>query len=365
MHRRTVLKKSMFGLGAYYLSPLASLVANRTTEKKLGIALVGLGNYATNALAPALQYTEHCYLAGIVTGTPAKEVKWAKEYGIKKENIYNYKNYDQIKDNPDIDIIYIVLPNFMHKEYTIRAFEAGKHVICEKPMGMDSKECKEMLAAQQKAGKKLQVGYRLFYEPNHLAVKQIGANKQWGKIKMMEAGLGFRMGRPNIWRMDIAKGGGGAIMDLGVYCTQALRRFAGELPAYATAQGYNTEPSLFKTIYETITFQLEFPSGFMGTTTTSFNAYVDRFHAACEDGWLEIQPAYNGGQKPIVTFNPERKKPEANYAYQQVAQMDAFAKNIIENTEVIASGEEGLIDMQIIDAVKQAVESGQKIRIEY
>ena len=145
-------RKFLYDLGLASLSvPLISLGIKCTDDKesnpetmndknkkagKLGIALVGLGNYAGGQLAPALLQTGNCYLAGIVTGTPSKIPVWKEKYNIPDKNIYNYDNFDCIKDNPDIDIIYVVLPNTMHAEYTIRAFEAGKHVICEKPMAL-------------------------------------------------------------------------------------------------------------------------------------------------------------------------------------------------------------------------------------
>ena len=112
-------------------------------NKKLGVALVGLGNYSTHELAPALQETSLCYLSGIVTGHPAKAERWKQEYNIPDKNIYNYENFDQIADNKSIDIVYVVLPNSMHHEYTIRAAKAGKHVFCEKPMALSVKECEE------------------------------------------------------------------------------------------------------------------------------------------------------------------------------------------------------------------------------
>ncbi|HEV8284879.1 MAG TPA: Gfo/Idh/MocA family oxidoreductase, partial [Chitinophagaceae bacterium] len=110
------------------------------TSKKLGIALVGLGMYSEGQLAPALQETKHCYLAGIVTGSNLKKEKWKKKYRIADKNIYDYENFDSIKDNDDIDIIYVVLPNSMHAEYVIRAANTGKHVICEKPMAVTVEE---------------------------------------------------------------------------------------------------------------------------------------------------------------------------------------------------------------------------------
>ena len=166
--------------------PLSSLTCEEPQQKKstmhsnknkLGIALVGLGNYSTGQLAPALQQTEHCYLAGIVTGTPSKADTWKEKYKIPSKNIYNYKTFDDIKENPDIDIIYVVLPNAMHAEYTIRAANAGKHVICEKPMAVTVDEADKMLEACRKAGKFLSIGYRLHYDPYHDEIRTYGTEK--------------------------------------------------------------------------------------------------------------------------------------------------------------------------------------------
>src|SRR5438876_11739072 len=135
---------------------------NREKAKnKLGIALVGLGKYSSGQLAPALQETEQCYLAGIVTGNPEKAKKWSKKYEIAEKNIYNYQSFDSISDNPDIDIVYIVLPTSMQAEYVIRAAKAGKHVICEKPMAITVEECNLMITACKEANKMLSIGYRL------------------------------------------------------------------------------------------------------------------------------------------------------------------------------------------------------------
>lgn len=113
--------------------------------KKLGVALVGLGSYSTYQLAPALKQTQFAQLTGIVTGTPAKEKIWSEKYQIPQKNIYNYSNFDSIVNNPDIDVVYVVLPNSMHAEFSIRAAKAVKHVICEKPMAMNVKECDEII----------------------------------------------------------------------------------------------------------------------------------------------------------------------------------------------------------------------------
>ena len=109
MKRRQFLNNVLLaGGGLVITSGFPSILKSALGQKgngKLGVALVGLGNYSTGQLAPALQETQHCYLAGIVTGTPAKEAEWAKKYNIPVNNIYNYKNFDTIVNNKDIDIV--------------------------------------------------------------------------------------------------------------------------------------------------------------------------------------------------------------------------------------------------------------------
>src|ERR1041384_950604 len=153
------------------------------TKGKLGIALMGLGHYATKQLAPALEKTDHCYLAGVVTGTPAKAKKWKRKYDLPDKNIYNYENFDEITDNPDIKIVYVVLPNALHKEYVVRAAKAGKHVICEKPMALTVEECDEMIEACRAANVTLSIGYRLHFEPHNLEMMRLGQEQVYGKIK--------------------------------------------------------------------------------------------------------------------------------------------------------------------------------------
>src|SRR5215217_4172386 len=163
--RRKIIKTLAAGGAGILLSPLTGLSACQRKKDRLGVALVGLGYYSTDLLAPALQQTKNCYLAGVVTGTPSKAEAWKKKYNIPEKNIYNYQTFDQIANNPDIDVVYVVLPPSMHKEYVIRAANAGKHVWCEKPMAISAAECQEMVDACKKNKKTLAIGYRLHHEP--------------------------------------------------------------------------------------------------------------------------------------------------------------------------------------------------------
>lgn len=325
-------------------------------QNKLGVALVGLGNYSTGELAPALQETQHCYLAGIVTGTPEKAEKWKKKYNIPDKNIYNYNNYDSIKDNPDIDIVYVVLPNSMHAEYTIRAAKAGKHVISEKPMAVSVAECEAMIQACKDAGKMLSIGYRLHFEPHHLEMMRLGQKKIYGPIKKIKADNG--MDGTNGWRLDAKLAGGGPLMDLGVYCIQGARYTTGLEPIAVTAkEGPKTKPDVYKTIEESLAWQMEFPENIMAECTASYTHGVNLLRAEAEKGWFELSPTYAYGGIKGRTSDGEMNIPNVN---QQARQMDDFALAIKDKRPTPVPGEMGLQDMKIITAIYKAMKTGNR-----
>ena len=183
--RKTI--KNLLGGAAVLYSPHTLLSAAFPAKERLGVALVGLGYYSTDLLAPALQQTKECYLAGIVTGTPSKADAWKNKYNIPDKNIYNYQNFDQIANNPDIDIVYVVLPPSMHREYVVRAAKAGKHVWCEKPMALTEKECREMIDTCKNNKRSLAIGYRLHHEPNTQEYRRIVNQHLLGKLRSLLA----------------------------------------------------------------------------------------------------------------------------------------------------------------------------------
>jgi predicted dehydrogenase len=336
-------------------------IMNQKQKGKLGIALVGLGYYATNLLAPALQETEHCYLAGIVTGTPSKIDKWKSKYSIPDTNIYNYQTFDSIKNNPDIDIIYVVLPNSMHTEYVIRAANANKHVICEKPMALNVKECDDMITACKKANKMLSIGYRLHFEPYNLEMVRLGTQKIYGNIKKMNAGFGFPAGDPNQWRLKKAMAGGGPLVDVGVYCIQGFCYTTGLEPIAVTAQeGPKTDPQKFKDVEESLTWQMEMPNGIICEGKASYSEGMNFLKADAEKGTFELTSAFNYAGQAGDTPNGEMNFPHIN---QQAKQMDDFALAIKNNRPTPVPGEMGRRDVRIIEAIYEAMNNGKRVTI--
>lgn len=351
-----------FGAGVGALSMLGSLDTYALPEntKKLGIALVGLGSYSEFQLAPALQQTKLCQLTGIVTGTPAKVDKWVSKFKIDKKNVYTYENFDKIKDNENIDIVYVVLPNSMHHEFTIRALKAGKHVICEKPMANTVKECEEMIATAKQVGKQLSVGYRLHFDPYHLEIRRLTAEKTYGNLMHIEANFGFGIGDPTQWRLNKKLAGGGPLMDVGIYAIQATRYGSGLEPLAVTAQQFKTGNPKFKEVEETLLFQLEYPNGLVANCATSYAFYIEKLKIYAEKGFYELSPAYGYGGFKGRTSEKEITYPPFN---QQAAQMDGFADCLIQNKPTKVGGSEGLQDMKIIEAIYKAMETGQKVEI--
>lgn len=331
-------------------------------KKKLGVALVGLGYYSRDLLAPALRLTEYCELRGIVTGSPQKITVWQQNYGIKDANVYNYENMHTLANNSDIDVVYVVVPTALHKKYSVIAANAGKHVWCEKPMAMTVSECEEIMQACAKSKVKLSIGYRMQHEPNTQTVMKYAHSKPYGKIKNLQvsAGYGGRGGSPDNWRMQKHMGGG-AMYDMGVYSVNAARYASGMEPLSISAHHENNLPEIFREVDPTTRFELVFPNDVVAKCMTSVVIGENRLQVNCEKGdyYLEPMQSYNG----VVGATSDGIKLDKFIANQQARQMDNDAQAIIENLEVRVPGEEGLKDIHIVEAAFNSAATGKVVKL--
>jgi predicted dehydrogenase len=322
---------------------------------------MGLGVYA-NIVAEAMLSCKKAKIVGLISGTPSKLEKWSKYFNIKKENCYNYENYDNIINNEEIDAVYILTPNALHKEMAIKVAQAKKHVIVEKPMAINSTECIEMINVCSKFKVKLLVGYRMHFEPNTLEIVRLRESNYFGKILYFQALTGFKIGDPNQWRLDKKLSGGGALMDVGIYCVNGSRYMLGEEPIWVTAQETKTDKIKFKDgIDETIQFQLGFPSGAIASCMTSYSQNnINSFFLNGTDGFVEMNPANNYG--PIVAKVNSKELTFATIK-QQTLQMDAFADYILNDIlpKINVDGIEGMKDVKIIEAIYNSIKLNKKI----
>jgi predicted dehydrogenase len=329
----------------------------------LKVAIMCLGSYGTR-VAKAMKDCKRAKLTGVISGTPSKITAWQQEYNIPEKNCYNYDNFDAVRDNPDIDAIYVITPNALHKDQVIRTAKAGKHAICEKPMGINAAEGEEMVKACQKAGVRLLVGYRMHFEPNTVEVIRMRRDGELGQIRFFQGQSGFRIGNPDQWRLNKELAGGGAMMDIGIYAVNGSRYMVGEEPVWVTAQEIKTDPVKFKDgVDETITFQMGFPSGAVASCLSTYNMrYLDRFYLNGTEGFVEMQPSTGYGPIKGRTHKGPLTEPIVTH---QTLQMDEMAAMIFDGKVPIApvDGEEGTKDLRIMDAIYKAVATGQKVEL--
>ncbi len=357
LNRRPSLKTAM---GASLATLAARAQPSPPSAKKLGWALVGLGSLSTHQIAPAFAKCQHSQLAAIVTGTPEKGVKWREKYDLAADKVYSYETFDKIIDDPAIDVVYIVLPNGMHHEFTIRAAKAGKHVFCEKPMANSAKDCREMIAACEAAKRQLGIGYRCRLEPHHLEAIRLAREQVFGRLYHVDAGFGFAIGDPTQWRLRKNLAGGGAMMDVGVYALQACRYLTGEEPLEVTALETKTDPVKFAEVDETIAWSMKFPSGATSNclTTYRFNGRED-FTAYAANGRFGMTPCYSYAGLAGWTSDP--KIPLTYPATDHFAtEMDAFSAAVLADKPFEFSGVEGLRDLLVVEAIYRSIASGKK-----
>ena len=327
----------------------------------LRVAIMGLGGYATR-VAKAMEDCKKAKLVGLISGTPSKIADWSRKYNIPEKNCYNYENFDAIKSNADIDAVYVITPNALHHDEVIRVAEAGKHVICEKPMGLNAKQGQEMVDACRHAGVKLLVGYRMHFEPHTLEIIRMRNAGDFGKILFFQGLCGFAIGDPNQWRLNKELAGGGSLMDIGIYAVNGARYMVGEEPLWVTAQETKTDPVKFKTgVDETIQFQFGFAGGAVASCLSTYNMNnLDRFFLNGRKGFAELQPATGYGPIKGKTHKGILDQPVVVH---QTVQMEEMAGIILEGKSPVVpvDGEEAVKDLKIIDAIYLAVKTGKKV----
>ncbi len=343
--------------GALAVAPRTLLAA--ADQRKLGVAIVGLGGYATGQLRPAMKLVKNCRLAGVVTGSREKGNKWAAEFGFPESSVYSYDTMSQLAGNPDIDIVYVVTPNGLHAQHVIAAAKAGKHVITEKPMANTVADCDAMIAACKTAGVKLSVGYRLHFDPFHEKLRRLVKTQEFGPFTKMDGGFAFVMGTMQ-WRAQKKLAGGGPLMDLGVYVLQeTMMATGGVTPVAITATELpKKRPEFFVDVEESIKWTMEFANGTTATGYTSYNDNRNNFRAEAKGGWFEIGPAYSySGLRAATSLGPVDAIPLKS---QQALQIDDFARCVRDGLDSRVPGEMGRRDMVMVEAIYASAAAGGK-----
>ena len=337
-------------------------------DHRVGYAIVGLGHIALDEMIPAIAQSRHSKVTALVSGHPEKAAAVARRHGIDPRNIYDYKNYDELRNNPAVQAVYIALPNSMHAEYTIRAARAGKHVLCEKPMATSSRDCRQMIDACKAADRKLMIGYRQQYEPYNREVIRRARAKELGDLKFITADNGQNQGDPTQWRLKRALSGGGSLPDVGIYCLNAARYITGEEPVEVFARMVSPagDPR-FREVEETMVFELRFPSGVLAACTCGYgNHRLQRYAVAGSLGWAELSPAFAYRGLRLRTARAEGKlervtEEQLEQPNQFTREVDHMSQCIVENRTPHTPGEEGLADLRIIEQLYASAQAGHPL----
>jgi predicted dehydrogenase len=337
---------------------------------RVGFAIVGLGRLALEQLLPAFGECKFAFPAALVSGDRTKAEKIARQYGIKETEIFDYSQYERLADLPEVKVIYIVLPNGLHAEYTIRGARVGKHILCEKPMANSSAECLQMIAACQRANVKLMIAYRSQYEPFDQAIVEAVKEKKLGQLREFVSANSQNQGDPSQWRLNHKLAGGGPLPDVGIYCINAARFLSGEEPTEVFGQTVQmpNDPR-FREVEASAQFILRFPSGFTASCSCSYDSHRAQFlRLQGSDGWAELDPAfaYRGlrlrlgqkvGKHNVVT------EPAIEAKNQFAAEIDHLAECVTSDQKPHTPGEEGLQDLRIIEAIYESARTGRVVKL--
>jgi predicted dehydrogenase len=339
-------------------------------EKRIGFAVVALGRLSVEEILPAFASTKNCRLTALVSGSPDKLKHIGARYGVPENSLFSYDDFDRIAENEAVQVVYIVLPNSMHKEWVLRAAAAKKHDLCEKPMATSSADARTMISACSDAGVKLMIAYRCRYQPHHLEVIRRVQGGELGPAKIIEAINSQNQSDPDQWRLKKALAGGGSLPDIGLYCLNAARATLGEEPTEVEAQLQSTRGDpRFTEVEETVTWLMRFPSGALANLSTSYGTHrASRMAVHLDGGSLLLDNAfpYRGQRLRIVKAQDRLEtETELQIAHRDhfASEMDHMANCVLQNSRPNTPGEEGLRDQLLMEAIYRSAESRSPVKV--
>ena len=333
------------------------------SDKKVRYAVVGIGWFAQEAVLPGFASAKNAQLAAIVSGDPTKRDELGKRY---KVPAYDYPQYDELLASGDIDAVYIVLPNSMHKDYTVRAAKHKVHVLCEKPMAGTAAEGREMTAACEAAGVKLMIAYRLHLESANLtAIEHIKGGKI-GEPRVFSSVFTQQVAEGNM-RLD-ADLASSPLMDVGIYCVNAARYLFQADPVEVTAFAASGSDPRFRAVPEMVTAVMRFPQERLAQFTCGFGeASVNEYRVVGTTGSLEMLTGYTfRGDITMKLTDKDGKAKETTFPEkdQVGAELQYFAECVLNDRPPEPNGLEGLADMTIIEAIEKSYKSGQAVKLD-
>jgi predicted dehydrogenase len=350
-------REVLLGIGA--AAGIAACGGTAVGGRKQGVAIIGIGEHSLKRIIPAILQTDRCHLAGLISSGVEKLRDVGGRFGVPESAQYVYDDLERIADNPDIDFVYVAVPNALHAEFAIRAARAGKHVLVEKPMAVSVEQCEAMTAASTAAGKFLAIAYRVQFDTRHLEMQRLAHEQVFGMPKLIRADIGFPLTRDD-WRVnhDLS---GGVVMEQGVYAVNAACGLMREQPVEVVAYEAKSDSIRFANVEESVFWSMQFASGAVAQCATSYSVRMNGLRVDAVEGYFELQPAYSeDGLRGSSTAG----NIGGDNGNQIARQLDEFAGRI-ENgvAPTLGSPAEGLRDVKIIAAIHESLRSGRSVSL--
>lgn len=336
--------------------------------KRVGYAVVGLGFISETSVLPAFRYSKKCKLVALVSHDPKRAKQLGARFGVDTKNCYGYENYDQCIDNPEVEAVFVASINGEHAEQTVRAAEAGKHVLCEKPLGNTVDECRRMIKACRENDVRLMTAYRKYFEPGSVALKKLIATGKLGRLRHMFSTYTEVVDPAKVrWQLNRKLAGGGSLMDIGVYCVNTMRWLAGTNPIDATGRSWTDDPKRFADVEDSIAFHLTHPGGLVCQGTSSYSSRAASFVQVHGDkGWAALNPAFAFEEERRLFGKIQGKWFEQKFKVMDefVLELDHFSDCIRRQRDPKSDGVEGLRDIATIEAIYRSVRENRTVAVD-
>ena len=324
-------------------------------------AVVGLGYIAQAAVLPAFHHARaNSRLVALVSGDEDKRAELARRYGVPA---FRYDEYDALLESGAVDAVYIALPNDQHLDFTLRAARRGVHVLCEKPLAVDERECQRMIDACRRHRVKLMTAYRLHFERATLSALDSVKGGLIGRPLSFVSSFTLTVASPDNIRANPRDQGGGTFYDIGVYCINAARHLFRAEPTEVFAMTTGRKGS----IEETATATLRFPGERLATFCVSFGAdKTSEYRITGTRGSLRADPAYElaTGLKLHITRGGKKKTLSYRKRDQFAPELLHFSDCILKNRSPEPAGNEGLADVRVIRALYRSADTGRAVALD-
>jgi predicted dehydrogenase len=329
-------------------------------SKHVGYAVIGLGHIAQRAILPGFCHAKQSKLIALVSSDAGKAKRLAAQFGAS----HTYDTFDECLRNPQVEAVYIATPNGTHLELVLKAAQAGKHVLCEKPLGVTTAQCREMIGTCEKNDVKLMTAYRKYFEPSAMELKALIESGKLGRLKIIHTAFTISLPPGDSWHLKKSLAGGGSLVDVGIYCINTVRWLTGLEPVEAAGHSWTADPARFSEVEDNMSFQLKFPGGIYVQGSSSFTAAKASFlQVHGEKGWAALDPAYAYNEerrffgKIAGVWFEKKFKPIDEFRLE----LDHFSECIRQNRQPEPDGITGMRDVAVMEAIYEAVKQNRPV----